>query len=266
MFDRKTSRVTIPPTLLPEVESGRAIMKGLRVTILGIVRDCAGSLPDALSMTKDIGTMFGDWGAVFYENDSVDATPDILQTWGGNRGNVIIQCDTLGTKKWPSIRDPDRARHLSMCRDACRILAKPFIEESDAVICFDPDMGYSAKLTGLCTTFHRWREWDGVASNGLRKDREGWVQADAWVFRDDTWAPKGFGAVKHIVPAPGDAWLPVLSAFGGLACYTREAYLSSDYSGGDVDHVAFHRGMRHEGYDRMFLNPAQVVIQPRRRR
>jgi len=266
MLDKKANHVIIPPDLLPEVDMGRLVMANLRVTILGIVRDCAGVLPRSLAMTENIGSMFRDWGAVFYENDSTDATPDILLKWAGTRENVIIQCDTLGTKKWPSIRNPDRAKHLSMCRNACRMLAKPFIEQSDAVICFDPDLGPGARLSGLCTTFHRWLEWDGVASNGLRRDREGWVQADAWVFRTGTWAPQSFGDVKNIIPAPDEEWMPVLSAFGGLACYTRDAYLSGDYTGDDVDHVSLHRNMLHEGYARLFLNPAQVFIQPRKRR
>lgn len=67
------------------------------------------------------------------------------------------------------------------------------------------------------------------------------------------------------LPPVGSPPIPMNSAFGGLAVYTRRAFLSSRYSGigvngqPDCEHVAFHHGMRRKGYQ-MFLNPGSRYV------
>lgn len=263
MLDRHAETIRLAESLAPSVLEGQGVMKKLRVTFLGTARDCSAPMQRAISWMEQVGTcLFEDWQACIYENDSIDTTRAVLEEWSDLRPQVRVVCETTGAKKWPSIRHPDRGTHLAACRNACKAAAEDLIESSDVVICLDPDLGGGFSTDGLCTTFERWPFWDAVASNGLRKDRGGWVQWDAWAFRRNTWEPRSFGKVKHFLPAPGEPWVPVLCAFGGLACYRAGAYRDGEYAGGDTEHVAFYRSMRDAGHDRVFVNPAQFQIHP----
>ena len=39
-----------------------------------------------------------------------------------------------------------------------------------------------------------------------------------------------------------------------------KAMKAASYAGGDCEHVVLHRAMRESGFDRLFLNPSQIVL------
>ncbi len=53
---------------------------------------------------------------------------------------------------------------------------------------------------------------------------------------------------------------PVWSCFGGLGVYRMECVKAAAYGGDDCEHVVFHRRLRQLGFDRLYLNPSQIVL------
>lgn len=261
---RHDEHIELSDSLLSLNEMGRENMSKLRVTFLATLRNGGRRLPETLERIELLGSHFKEWTAAIYENDSKDNTPLILVDWARAHPNVIVSCNVLHTKCWKSMRSPDRGTDMAWYRNQCKSLAAGMLQASDTVICLDPDLGPDFLVNGVCTTYGHWGHWDAVFANGIRWDGV-WVQADAWPFRKHNWGPLSFREVKGIVPAPTDLWISVVSAFGGIACYTKEAYQSSRYGGGDCEHVPFHRGMVKQGYDRLFVNPAQIYIHPPKR-
>lgn len=58
----------------------------------------------------------------------------------------------------------------------------------------------------------------------------------------------------------GEPLVPVWSCFGGLGIYRTECLSAASYEGSDCEHVTLHRMLRERGYDRLFLNPSQIVL------
>ena len=53
----------------------------------------------------------------------------------------------------------------------------------------------------------------------------------------------------------------VLSAFGGSCVYKTKDYLLGKYSGGDCEHVNFHKSIKEKNPDfNLYVNPSQVFI------
>lgn len=255
--------IELSESLQSLVDMGRERMADMRVVFLAILRGHPNGFRKTLARIEELGSYFKEWTAAFYENDSGADMPAMLREWAREHPQVIVSCNVLHTRRWPSRRMPDRGTDMAWYRNQCKLFGRGMLQAADTVICLDPDLGPNFLLNGICTTYGHWGHWDAVFANGLRWDGV-WVQADAWPFRRHSWAPMMFRQVRGIVPAPTDPWIPVMSAFGGIACYTAKAYQSSDYAGQDCEHVPFHRGLVNNGYDRLFLNPAQIYMHPRK--
>ena len=104
----------------------------------------------------------------------------------------------------------------------------------------------------------------GMASYSLiRMPQEGGqvgvAHYDAWAARPVCWWRDrkdeiGFTWFSAFLPPVGAPPCPMNSAFGGLAVYWTEAFLSGGYSGEDCEHVPHHRRMAKAGWQ-MYLNP-----------
>jgi len=121
--------------------------------------------------------------------------------------------------------------------------------------------------------------WDVITANQLGEYYDIWALSHPYWNPMDCWEQKRqlediFGeeaaqdiAVKRKQSAidPKANLIEVNSAFGGLAIYTREAFLAGRYAGTDdlaggidvADHIPFHRALRKNGY-RIFINPALI--------
>jgi hypothetical protein len=74
---------------------GRLRMQQLRVAICGLARDVADVLLANLARIERIGSLFADYRAVLYENDSTDATPTLLGRWQAGNPRVTVLSDVL---------------------------------------------------------------------------------------------------------------------------------------------------------------------------
>lgn len=199
-----------------------------------------------------------------YENDSTDNTVDHFKQWETEAdGNLFVrlQHENNGRKRWGMVRNPDRGHHMAIARNRALDMIRLWCPQTHLTIVMDADLeAYS--VDGIAHSVAMLADNPqtvGFAANGLRRDNGRWVQADAWAWRQGTWRPKPFSAVKAITPGRDHPTIPVLSAFGGLAIYRTEPLLTTKYVGGDCEHVSVHRLLREQGWE-LEMNPAMIVI------
>lgn len=257
-FDEKAF-VCKSPAYVASLKKGKQRAAKLRAVILLLARNIAKSIDNTIKHVEAIGGLFDDYAVQVFENDSTDNTVQKLKLWAANSGVVAVQSNSMRRPKWGMVRSRRRGTHMADYRNRCKHIASRAVGVADVVIVMDSDLA-GCSLDGILNTLSRWGGWDAVFSNGLRHDIDGWVQADAWALRQHNWVAKPFASIRHIMPARGAAWLPVRSAFGGMGIYRANVYASSRYSGGDCEHVKFHRALVNRGFTRLFINPSQLVV------
>jgi hypothetical protein len=136
----------------------------------------------------------------------------------------------------------------------------------DYLIVVDTDLKGGWSYEGISHTFGC-DDWDFVGSNGVlkqcrtRPNRRELVQFDSWAFRAAEEAgPSQIDSVRNVVFVRGGPLLPVRSCFGGLGVYRLECVEHARYGGTDCEHVVLHEAMRKLGFDRLFLNPSQLIV------
>ena len=119
---------------------------------------------------------------------------------------------------------------------------------------------------GLANTFGQPVLWHAVGSNGvIYKDfgriKNKALHYDVWAFRwRGDWSAIHPGRLNSRQWMRGEPLMLLNSCFGGLGVYDMPAFLASKYDGTDCEHIPFHRGMAEAGYDRLFMNPSQIVV------
>lgn len=234
-----------------------------------IARDCAGSLRHTINVLAAVGAYFGDFRICIYENDSVDGTGDVALESSLMSHRIQVRTEVCNTKKWGMVRDPNRGLDYACYRNAVREMAREELlsgmfplKDSIAMVC-DADINAEWACAGLMDSFNRIArgEADVYCSQGLRWDGDRYHQCDAWAFREHDWKPMSFQQVKDKVYIFDNEPVRLKSGFGGLAVYSGEAFFSpAQYAGGDCEHVTFHRSLAQHGFDRLYLNPAQVCV------
>jgi hypothetical protein len=244
---------------------GRDKMSTTSAVICGLARDVAHILPATIARIEKLGEMFDSYQVVIYENDSVDATRDILDKWQMVRDNVECLYENRDDPANMQVRDLDRASRMSYYRNAMRKYVITNHGFHPYCIVVDTDLPGGWSFEGVANTFGQ-SNWDMVGSNGLLNDHPAVAQLghplyfDVWALRlnDYTPIPGHEGNIMHW--DYGDPMVPVKSCFGGLGIYNMEAMRRCSYSGVDCEHVPFHRQMAQQGLGRIFLNPSQIVL------
>jgi hypothetical protein len=249
-----------------QVERGRRLMSKLSVVICGLCRDTRHYLPRTAARVERLGEMFRNYRVVLYENDSVDATREFLFDWRAQNPRVEVTSETLGVRKFSQSRSLDRAEWMARIRNRCRERVVSEYADFDYVIVLDMDLAGGWSYDGIAHTFSG-VDWDFVGSYGLLQrlerdvDEPPFYHFDVWAFR-----PARGTAARRLVDHSklqlnrGDPLLPVESCFGGLGVYRMACMQAGEYAGGDCEHVVFHNRLRSLGFDRLFLNPNQIVM------
>ena len=242
------------------VQEGTWAAKDLKVTFCVLARDCADNIPRFKLFVKGVSKLFKECRVLVVENDSVDGTrTELMKVQEAFPTQTTLSFLAKGNKKWGMVRDPARGDDMAYYRNYCRKYAISIMPDADYYIPMDSDLA-AWSIDGLCHTLSYAGEFDVMFSNGLRKDKGKWVQYDAWAWRENTWSPVAFKTVKNRVFDLGDPLVPMLSAFGGMAVYSGDAYRACEYTGGDCEHVGLHRNIRRKGYKRVFINPSQIMV------
>lgn len=252
------------------VERGLARMRSLSVTLYGIGRDVAETFPAFVARVERLGAMFGTYHALFYENDSTDESPRLLNEWANANPAVQVISEQRGDVRFGSVRAASRGSALAAYRNRCRDRILADFATDDHVIVVDMDLKGGWSYDGIAHTFGL-DDWDFVGSSGLIPETltptpEGsearrWIQYDTWAYRipgDEEPIPNA--RAKHLPLRRGDPLQRVWSCFGGLGIYRMECLKVASYSGGDCEHAVFHHNLRLRGLDRLFLNPNQIVV------
>jgi hypothetical protein len=260
---------------MTEEAQGSSGPGGFSFLVVGLARNCQASLrsdvlriTDSLQPAKTIR-----W--LIVESDSVDDTVGELSRMQSAMPDFRFA--SLG-----QLRDrfPRRTERLSICRNHYlqQIRQNPLYREIDYVVVADLD-GVNTRITraAFATCWKR-ADWDMCAAN-----QDG-PYYDIWALRHPLWSPNDCWAhyrflntirphveenlmtsvYSRMLRIPPDRdWIPVDSAFGGLAVYRREMFELASYDGINADgeecceHVHFHAGLKRHGA-RLFINPALV--------
>jgi len=248
------------------IAAGRRRMHDADVVITGLCRDVRMCLPRFAARVERLGSMFRDYHVVLYENDSTDRTLEFLHDWQALNPRVHVHSETLNIHRFPQARSLPRAAHLAACRNHCRTRIVQDFAAAEFVIVADSDLLGGWSYDGIAHTFGH-ADWDFVGSYGLIRrpfrSTAPWEYQhfDTWAFRPDPRANPYSGVDASELALPrGGPLLPVHSCFGGLGIYRAECLHAAEYSGEDCEHVALHTRLRERGFDRLFLNPSQIVL------
>lgn len=210
--------------------------------------------------------MFREYQVVVFENDSRDATCELLSDWQRANPRVHAIMKQLGRPGYPSIRSLRRVAQLAEFRNRYRDYAVRHFATYDFVIVLDTDLAGGWSYEGIAHSFGC-EDWDFIGSYGLAEriapklDEWPYVHYDTWAFRPSDRTP--LDPREHpadLMLRRGQPLLPVRSCFGGLGVYRMECLRRCRYGTGDIEHVVLHDEMRGLGFDRIYLNPSQVVL------
>jgi hypothetical protein len=246
--------------------SGKVRMRELSVVICGLCRDVRVHLPRTAARVERLGTMFAKYRVVLFENDSVDATCEFLADWRSKNPCVDFVSESAGVPKYPQTRSLERANWMAHCRNRYREQLLRQYSDYDYVIVLDTDLMGGWSYDGIAHSFGM-DDWDVMGSYGLqlRKDsgavQSPFVHFDVWAFHP----ARGTAARKlvnhnELLLKRGDPLLPVESSFGGLGLYRMACMQAAEYGGSNCEHVVFHKRLRQAGFDRLYLNPSQIVL------
>jgi len=245
------------------VDRGRSTMRKKRVVICGLARDVADTLPESMARIERLGEMFADYRVVIYENDSQDATREILDDWEKTDPRVVILSECRGDPANPTLCCLKRAQRMAFYRNQYREYVAASYPDFDHVMVVDMDLHVGWSYDGVANTFGH-ADWDFVGSYGIIRrsflTQTLLVQYDAWAFRHKgSYVRLPTKEVNHMVWLRGDPIVEVASCFGGLGIYRIEAMLACEYDGSDCEHVTLHRAMQTAGLGRLYLNPSQIT-------
>lgn len=199
-----------------------------------------------------------DVACFFYENDSIDSTPDLLRDWiRRRRGRLISQ--RLGAPKFGQTMEPERV--LAMARYRNIILYEAVRVQSDWTLLLDSDVEFPADLV------EQYLRWDDASVAMFTP----WIELDRTCQMCDppchrpayydTFALRDKSGRRGVILSCNPFWdnadrtgwernLPVEveCAFGGAALI-RSQVLSRCrwHSAGDCEHVAFAAQVRQMG-------------------
>ena len=250
------------------ISIGRERMRDTSVLICGLARNIAPHLPMVSAFWETLGKCFKDYRILIFENSSTDSTTELLDEWAATNQFVKIISENLDRPAWRTDQDPVRMRYLAECRNQYLQYATEHFNDFDLYLVADTDMPRGFSIEGISNSIGH-DEWDVIGSNGLliypEQGRAGGrvEYYDTWAFRhrEESVNNHDRAGEEELSFARGEPLLPVRSCFGGLALYKRGAFLSgARYEGDECEHIAFHQQMKENGFDKIFLNPSQIVL------
>lgn len=256
------------------VRHGRMIAKQSSVAIVAICRNAMPWLERTLALVEETGEMFREWSAFIFENDSADDTKGVLSAWADGQQRHA----SLNVNHRPHLNfttDQVRTMALAEYRAACQTFVRNG-ERPDYVIVFDTDPWGGWSVDGIATSVYHmavdgslfglasysWGEWAPPITPKPMA-----IHYDAFAARLNHWTQRDQNWFHLWHPAVGSPPVPFGSAFGQLAIYCGDSFLSGVYAGEDCEHVTFHRSIAERsrlaigaGRTRMALNPSMRCV------
>lgn len=255
------------------------------LVICGIVRDAEKGLRVNFPVINDLVRFFHNYTIIIYENDSKDATKDILKKWSDkDNKHVHVFMENLNQQK------PTPKSNIVSCNpfySRKRISKMVFLRNqymerlermnivADYLIIVDLDVA-KLNLSAILNSFNYEKEWDAVTANGYSLGpnlKRRYHDTYALTEYGDEKNPQTEAKIKKLAEKYGslcetDDWVRVYSAFGGLAIYKYEAIKGLRYQLLDNDdervevrceHFSICKQMAERGNDKIYINPAMQL-------
>lgn len=211
--------------------------------ICGVAKNCASCIPSVIRNAEQLGSHFSDYRVIIYENNSSDETVQRFSEWTLKNKKVNLISEHLSEDELLRAcrsRDkegrPCRIELIARARNkVLEAATNSYYPSFDQVVMVDLDFDCDWPIEEICRVSGL-KGWDCVTSFGV--DQAGHYY-DVFALRDDQipLGPEFLGQawwkIRHrYLPklAIHDEWLPVRSAYGGLAIYRAECLLPFRYS------------------------------------
>ncbi len=216
-----------------------------KVLICGVCRNVAPTVPNTVKNIKKLGSKFADYKVIIYENNSEDSTAFLLKAWEKRSQKVILITETVDPRKLPSTREERIARARNIVLSKAKSLD---FKKYKYLIMADLDFSGPWPIDEIISSLKQKRQWDCISANGLnRVGSEGKIMYwDRYAFRSKDYplGPEVLGKTFwedlqngwFRVTQPN--WVPVYSAFGGIAIYKTKTILKFSYSGVPTNDLA----------------------------
>ena len=248
------------------VKSGLRTMKSKKVVIAGLCINIESKIDKLVDRVKHLGSFFGDYKFIVFENDSSDNTRVLLK----ENGAILIPCEEdanckLKARKAVSSGTFSRDRMFKMTDYRNRLLK--FINnnysEYDTVCFMDLDLDGPIDIRGVAHSFSLYDTWDSISAHGLN----GISITFGLPVYYDVIAYKNYLSSGYISPnfySIGDFPYKVQSGFCGMAFYKMNIIKKVDYTPKDdnyiCEHITFHKNMINNGFDNIYINPNMLLL------
>ncbi|MEM5787804.1 MAG: hypothetical protein AAGU11_10845 [Syntrophobacteraceae bacterium] len=271
IYPRLYGGIEFPEDFFPaknETEYRKKVLEGFRnirctsVVICAITRNDAEVLPLTIGRIEKLGSLFSDYRVIVFENDSIDATPDILKRWEKANSRVKILSGSLrGSPVAFGTRTEKLAWFRNRYLDEMRNSAE--YESFNYVIVLDMDLKGGWSYDGVASSFSR-LDWDAAASNSIGYHNLRRTYYDTYALKPESILTRGLsgkilGNGSQI--QRNGSFIEVRSAFGGLCVYRKDKLLSRKYSGIlEGRPVSEHVPLNSDGSMKFILNPSQITL------
>lgn len=245
------------------------------VVILGLCRNVSKELQNDVMRLLESFQDFSKIHFRFVESDSTDSTLNILT-------QLEIDIPNFKFVSLGNLQEqiPERVARICHCRNICLQILNddPVLAKCAYVVVSDLDGVNSLLNRAAVLSCWKRSDWDACMANqaapyydiyALR--HRDWAPDDCWHFENrlrsagmNPLAARQKAIYERMVTIPSNCeWIPVDSAFGGLAIYKRELFNNVKYCSvlpnGDhvCEHVTLHEQMKINGA-RLFINPSLI--------
>lgn len=246
--------------------NGLETMKNSSVFICGLARNIATTIPYTIARIERLASMFKNADIFIYENDSEDATRDLLVDWEFSSTNVDIQDEKLRNEKLKQNKTVSRRVDMAYYRNKYlnEFYNRRKLKHYDYLLILDMDLKGGFSYEGIANSFG-WNEiWDCIGANGLlfRKTGEIWEKLfyDSWAFRRLCHRKDHDSSEINLLDySRGEPPIRVFSVGSGLIIYKSNALDGEYYTAEDCDHPTLNLQLVDKGKT-VWLNPSMITL------
>lgn len=260
------------------------------IVIAALARDCEDSLRTNIPLIERLRAQFSWSQVVVVENDSIDGTKELLNSWKINSQNVTIISNDYGTKTIPDrsdlIQNPmtsyQRIEKMVFYRNLYLDYIREVKHPIDLVIIIDIDV-IEISLTGLIDVINAIDHKTGaVFSNGMSVMQTPfglseiyydtfavweYPASDEFSYSDESLNRTFKSINKNIKKSP---MYRVISAFGGVGIYNYQAIRDLRYQTvlnplnqqeAICEHIPFNREIIEQGFNNYIARDFRVIYE-----
>lgn len=234
------------------------------VAVLSLWRDSSEYLKYSLAQFEEMESTLLDQNInvvyAFFENDSEDKTPQLLQAWLRDHIGFVVS-ERINAPKWGSVPSLDRVRYQARYRNMALELLNNYYN-FDYLLVADSDVHWEPSLiTGMIERLDTNKSWGMISPRTVQNVRDFIENTDRASYFD-SWSLLDSNGTQGLTFASNpfltredrklwDEGKPVScnSAFGSISMIKAEALDEVDWSVIDgVEHWEFCKGIRLNGY------------------